>query len=206
MTGDLKRAEEYGAPLGTSGPACCTTTPCATAARGAVRASGLGGERRLRLHISLSSRSRFPTIFERFSQRFGTSIPNPSLAPERARQIELGGSTKLGAVSLEGAAFHACDQCDRFESVLGYACTASTTPGPCAQTVMTQSRNVSRGEFYGIELSAQAPVLKTLSVGANYTWLHRDLVDPGNAAFAPPMCPRTRLSSMPIGQPCRACI
>jgi len=28
-------------------------------------------------------------------------------------------------------------------------------------------------------------VFKTLEVGANYTWLHRDLVDPGNAAFRP---------------------
>jgi len=28
-------------------------------------------------------------------------------------------------------------------------------------------------------------LLKTLSVEANYTWLHRDLVDPGNAAFRP---------------------
>lgn len=184
---DLKRAEEYGAPLGTSGASVLYNYPMRNSSvwSGQGRLDWAASEA-TRLHISLSSRSRFPTIFERFSQRFGTSIPNPSLAPERARQIELGGSTRLGAVGLEGAAFHALvTNAIVSESVLGYACTASTTPGPCAQTVMTQSRNVSRGEFYGIELSAQAPVLKTLSVGANYTWLHRDLVDPGNAAFRP---------------------
>lgn len=60
-------------------------------------------------------------MFERFSQRFGTSIPNPSLAPERARQIEVGGSTKLGTASLEGAAFHALvTNAIVSESVLGY--------------------------------------------------------------------------------------
>lgn len=184
---DLKRAEEYGAPLGTTGASVLYDYPMrnSSAWSGQGRLDWAASET-TRLHASLSSRSRFPTIFERFSQRFGTSIPNPSLAPERARQIEIGGSTRLGAINLEGAAFHALvTNAIVSESVLGYACTASTTPGPCAQTVMTQSRNVARGTFYGIELSAQAALLATLSVGANYTWLHRDLIDPGNAAFRP---------------------
>ncbi len=35
-------------------------------------------------HLSLSRRSRFPTIFERFSTQFGTAASNPGLEPERA--------------------------------------------------------------------------------------------------------------------------
>jgi len=184
---DLKRAEEYGAPLGTSGASVLYNYPMRNT-------SAWSGQGRLdwavnadtRLHVSLSSRARFPTIFERFSQRFGTSIPNPGLKPERARQIEVGGSTRLGAVKLEAAAFHALlTNAIVSESVAGYACTASTTPGPCAQTVMSQSLNVSRGKYYGVELSASAQVLPSLALGGNYTWVHRDLVDPGNAAFRP---------------------
>ena len=92
----------------------------------------------------------------------------------------------MGAVKLEAAAFHALlSNAIVSESVLGYACTASTTPGNCAQSVMTQSLNVARGKYYGVELSASAQVLPSLALGGNYTWVHRDLVDPGNAAFRP---------------------
>src|SRR6185437_2715199 len=42
------------------------------------------------LHFSVSDRTRFPTIFELYSQRFGTAIPNPNLGPERATNYELG--------------------------------------------------------------------------------------------------------------------
>ncbi len=43
----------------------------------------------------ISSRTRFPTIFERFSTRFGTALPNPDLEPERAVNYELGWSVQL---------------------------------------------------------------------------------------------------------------
>ncbi len=46
----------------------------------------------IKLHTSVSSRIRFPTLFERFSSRFGTAIPNPDVEPERATHYEVGGS------------------------------------------------------------------------------------------------------------------
>lgn len=184
---DLKRAEEYGAPLGTSGASVLYNYPMKDSSTWS--AQGLlnwAVNDRTALHLSVQSRARFPTIFERFSQRFGTSIPNPGLQPERARQIELGGATQMGVVHLEAALFHAhITNAIVSESVLGYACTASTTPGPCAQTVMTQSLNVARGNTYGVEGSIAAQLAPTLSVGGNYTWTHRRLSDPGNAAYRP---------------------
>ncbi len=42
------------------------------------------------LHASISSRSRFPTIFERFSTRFGNAVPNPDLDAERGLNYEIG--------------------------------------------------------------------------------------------------------------------
>ena len=50
-------------------------------------------ERQLRAVIS--SRTRFPTIFERFSTRFGTALPNPELEPERAINYEIGWAAQL---------------------------------------------------------------------------------------------------------------
>ena len=71
-----------------------------------------------------------------------------------------------------------------------YPCTASTTPPAvpttgCALTNLSQSRNVGKGEYYGIELSASATLLPGLDAGINYTGIKRDLTDPSNARFRP---------------------
>ena len=56
----------------------------------------------------ISSRTRFPTIFERFSTRFGTAMPNPDLEPERAVNYELGWSAQFSdGLDLSTALFYA---------------------------------------------------------------------------------------------------
>ncbi len=47
----------------------------------------------------------------------------------------------------------------------------------------TQSRNVGKGEYYGLEASVTAAVSSTLSVGGNYSYIHRKFTDPTNAAI-----------------------
>jgi iron complex outermembrane receptor protein len=189
----LIKAEEYGSPLGTP-----TTTPAVlydypmrdTSAWSAQGQLAWTIDADSSLHLSLSSRARFPTIFERFSQRFGTSIPNPYLRPERATHFELGGTHAVrfgpGVLTVDAAAFysHVTDAIVS-EPTIGYSCTASTTPGPCAASVLTQSLNLGHGDFYGVEISLNADLGPHLALGANYTWTHRKLVDPGNAAFRP---------------------
>ncbi|WP_264675558.1 TonB-dependent receptor domain-containing protein [Paracoccus kondratievae] len=51
----------------------------------AIWQPGASGE----YHASLSSRTRFPTLFDRYSTRFGTAVPNPDLESERALNAEL---------------------------------------------------------------------------------------------------------------------
>ncbi|AYO77527.1 TonB-dependent receptor plug domain-containing protein [Sphingobium yanoikuyae] len=190
---NLERAEEYGAPLGTSGtPSVIYNYPRRDAdtwnAQGRFDWQASDA---LSLHASLSSRARFPTIFERFSQRFNTAIPNPDLKAERATNAEIGGSWSQGSIRLEGALFYSWVR-DAIFSVPtpAYPCTASTTPpavptAGCALTNLSQSRNVGKGEYYGIELSASATLLPGLDAGINYTGIKRDLTDPSNARFRP---------------------
>ncbi|CAM5602642.1 Iron complex outermembrane receptor protein OS=Sphingobium scionense OX=1404341 GN=GGQ90_001152 PE=3 SV=1 [Sphingobium scionense] len=190
---NLERAEEYGAPLGTSGtPSIIYNYPRRDAdtwnAQGRFDWQASDA---LSLHASLSSRARFPTIFERFSQRFNTAIPNPDLKAERATNAEIGGSWSQGSIRLEGALFYSWVR-DAIFSVPtpAYPCTASTTPPAvpttgCALTNLSQSRNVGKGEYYGIELSASATLLPGLDAGINYTGIKRDLTDPSNARFRP---------------------
>jgi iron complex outermembrane receptor protein len=184
----LKKAEEYGAPLGTNGASRLYNYPMANSQiwNGQGRLDWTGSDGTL-AHVSISSRGRFPTIFERFSQRFNTSIPNPGLKPERATNYEVGASHSFGPLRAEGALFYSrvTNAIVNFPTFPAYACTASTTPGPCPQVTLTQSRNLGHGDYYGGEISLDARIGSTLSLGANYTYLHRKLKDPSNAAFRP---------------------
>jgi len=192
---DLKLAEEYGAPLGTNS----NTTPKvlfqyprrdADAWNLQGRIDWQAGDA-LNLHASLSSRARFPTIFERFSQRFNTAIPNPDLKAERATNAEIGANWTDGPIRVEGALFYSWVR----RAIFGvptpaYPCTASTlppavpTPG-CALTNLTQSRNVGKGHYYGVELSVSATILPGLDAGFNYTGIKRKLEYDANPAFRP---------------------
>lgn len=120
------------------------------------------------LHAVISSRTRFPTIFERFSTRFGTALPNPDLEPERAINYEIGWSAELSEnLNLSTALFYA-DIEDMIQTVVAIA-------GP---PQITQARNVGDGEFYGVEIGVQARLGELWSVAANYTHLDRTINDP----------------------------
>jgi iron complex outermembrane receptor protein len=118
----------------------------------------------------ISSRTRFPTIFERFSTRFGTAIPNPDLEPEHAVNYELGWSGQLNdGLDLTAALFYA-DVEDLIQ-------TNVVNPGqPPPQ--MTQTQNVGDGEFYGVELGVTTRLTESWRVSANYTHLERVIDDP----------------------------
>ena len=141
-------------------------------------------------HVSISDRTRFPTLFDRFSSRFGGAVSNPDLKPERAINYELGGSRDFGRVRAEGAVFYSTlsDTIVNFPFIY----TTCTLAGVCTPNAVTQSRNLGHGDFYGLELSLNTPVTSTLSVGGNYTFIHRDLKDPTNAAFEPTDTPSSK--------------
>jgi iron complex outermembrane receptor protein len=149
---DLKRAEDYVAPSFVFYP---------------LRNShALNGQGKVswrpnadnELHFSISDRARFPTLFERFSSRFGV-------------------------IHTEGAIF--LSELTNTIVNFPFIFTTCTPAGVCIPNAVTQSRNLGHGEYYGVELSASARLMPTLSVGANYTYTHRQLSDPTNTAFRP---------------------
>jgi iron complex outermembrane receptor protein len=139
-----------------------------------------------RLHASVSSRARFPTLFERFSSRMGTAVPNPDIGPERAINYELGSNTKFASgLAIEAAVF--------FSQVEDALLSVPVVFGTPISATLNQTRNVGNGHYHGAELSIDAPLGGVLSLGGNYSYTARTLHDPTNAAFRPTGVPTQRL-------------
>lgn len=171
---DLKAAEEYGTPPG-GGPAALFSYPL----RNGSAANGQGrlvwhADGRTDVHASVSSRARFPSLFERFSSRFGGATSNPDLKAERATQYEIGADRDFGRLRVEVAGFYS----KLTDVIVAY-------PIVWQGQAVTQSRNVGSGEYYGAELSLTAAATERLKFGGNYSWTHRNLDDPSNAMFRP---------------------
>ncbi len=157
---NLDRAEEYGVPPGATGASRLFSFPLHDAsawnAQGRLEWTGTEGTS---LHASISSRARFPTLFERFSSQFGTAEVNPGLKPERATNFEIGGAHRFGPVAVTGAVFY---------SHLTDALVSVRTPAN-----LNRRENYGTGNYVGGELAIDADLSATLKLGANYSYIHR---------------------------------
>lgn len=132
-----------------------------------------------KLHVSASDRTRFPTIFERFSSRFGGAVSNPWLDPERALNLEVGvADTLIPGVRGEATLFHSRVD-DAIQSV----------PIVYNGTNITQSRNVGDATFKGVELGVAASLTPTLELGGNYAFIDTEIENPND--------PNARLTTTP---------
>jgi iron complex outermembrane recepter protein len=127
-----------------------------------------------KVHASVSSRTRFPTLFDLYSTRFDTRVANPYLKPERATNYEIGWSEVLAKnVQVSSAVFYS-ELKDSIQNVYVAASGGSSVLGINAD-----------GDNYGIEISVDWDVIPGLRVGGNYTYLQRKL-DFASAAAALP--------------------
>ena len=137
------------------------------------------------VYASVSSRTRFPTLFERFSSRFGTAIPNPDITAERALNFEIGGRRRIASgLQVEGAIFYA----DIQDALIQIPVDLGPPFG-----VTNQTRNAGSGANYGFEAAITGQASPTLRLGANYTWLRRDFDVPGDPAYRATGAPEHKL-------------
>ncbi|MDR0635253.1 MAG: TonB-dependent receptor [Azoarcus sp.] len=122
------------------------------------------------VHFAISDRTRFPTIFERFSSRFGSAVSNPWLKPERARNIELGIEDKIGPGVTGSAAIFYNEIDDAIHSVRLVA------PHPGAG--QNQSRNIGRAYYSGVEFGITVTPADNLEIGANYSYVDTKVNNP----------------------------
>lgn len=131
----------------------------------ALYTPGAGSE----YHASLSSRTRFPTLFDRYSTRFGTAIPNPDLKSERALTAEIGYSGDLGPATVRTALFYS-----RVTDMIQSMRVGVNADGGD----LSQSQNVGDGDFKGFEVGAALDLGENLILSGNYTYIYRSITDP----------------------------
>jgi iron complex outermembrane receptor protein len=160
------------------------------------------------LYANVSDRARFPTLFDRFSTRFGATISNPSLKAERAINYEIGaGDTIFDTTRLEGAVFYSdlsnalvnvpIQFCDTTSTVNPKNCTGlNSLPGVLTNT--TQTQNVGDGKYYGFEFSADSKIIDTVQAGVRYTYMNRNIT--AQNPLNPPVTPTFHLTGVPYSQ------
>jgi iron complex outermembrane receptor protein len=124
-----------------------------------------------KVSFSVSKRHRFPTMFDRFSSRFGSAISNPYLKPEYGLNYELTISDQIRpGVRVEAAIFHNKVK-DAINWVQGFI---DPTDGLTKQKAL----NLGEATYKGFELGSSAQVMPNLELGGNYTYMDTKAEDP----------------------------
>lgn len=123
------------------------------------------------VHASIATKSRFPTIKDRYSYKMGQALPNPALKAEEATHYEIGYAAKLGGKwLLEANLFHS--------DITNFIQSATLTT-MCGASACTQSQNVGQSTADGLELGLRGS-LGAWDMDANYTYLNRNNIsNPG---------------------------
>lgn len=112
------------------------------------------------LRFSVARKSRFATIKDRYSYRFGTAEPNPDLKSERANHYEIGYEGKLTRNLA-------------FTGNLFYSRVSDMIQSNQLANGKTQMQNIGKVDISGIELGLNGSIDK-VDFGANYTYLDRN--------------------------------
>ena len=114
----------------------------------------------LEINSTLSYKTRFATMKDRYSYKMGTAIPNPDLKSEGALNAELGVTYKKGKLQLIPELFFSALH-NTIQSV------NNVEPG------ISQMQNTGKSQFYGADLSIGYQILKNLDAALHYTFIQR---------------------------------
>lgn len=126
----------------------------------------LGTDDNGQLRLTVARKSRFATIKDRYSTRFGTVIPSPDLKSERATHYEFGYSGQVAPQWQLDAALFVANIEDSIQKVTVPA--QDNCAAPCGQF-----QNIAKARNQGVELGINGD-LGEWELAANYTFLDRE--------------------------------
>ncbi|WP_286970478.1 TonB-dependent receptor plug domain-containing protein [Flavobacterium sp. UBA4854] len=124
-----------------------------------------------KLGATISQKTRFATIKDRYSYRMGTAIPNPDLKPEKAINYELNYTANLfEKITFQTALFYS----SLSDAILN---VSNVEPGK------SQMQNFGEADYKGIEAQLNYAILENLSLNLNYTYIERKNITNPNIHF-----------------------
>jgi iron complex outermembrane receptor protein len=112
------------------------------------------------LRLTVSRKTRLPSMKDRFSYKFGSAVPNPLLKPERATTYETGYQGAVGSRTTFQASVFYSDITDLIQKY---------PLGPN----LSQQRNIGHASSAGFEADARSRLATGVELSGNYTFLNR---------------------------------
>lgn len=116
------------------------------------------------LQLGAARKVRFATMKNRYSYRYGRSIPNPFLLPESALNFDLNYSGSFRKNLLINASLYYSHLDDVIQQVFGVDPQNSS---------VYQFQNAGKATFYGFDFNSQYAIYKFLSLGLQYNYIQR---------------------------------
>ncbi|OPY90069.1 MAG: Colicin I receptor precursor [Syntrophus sp. PtaU1.Bin208] len=120
-----------------------------------------------KVSFTISQKTRFPSIKDKYSYRLGKAIPNPDLEPEKATNYEAGYQDVLfERVALKTAVFYRHIK----DYILSVTVDDPNNPG----FTTSQNQNIGKVDQLGFEIELSAPITSTLDAGINYSYINNN--------------------------------
>lgn len=117
--------------------------------------------------LSASRKSRFASQKERYSSKFGSQVPNPDLGTESSWVFDVTYSGNISKIFQYEVSFFRNNLEDAIYQV-------STGEKNTDGTDIYQNQNVGKAVFQGYEVSFAVQPMNYITVGANYSYIHRE--------------------------------
>lgn len=112
-----------------------------------------------KVHAAVARKTRYASIKDKYSYRFGTYIPNPGLEPEKANNYEVGmEDTFAKRFKVKSSLF--------FIDIFDYIQAAKVSDS------VAQYKNIGHVQRYGYEFETAAAIMDNLEAGLNYTFMY----------------------------------
>jgi iron complex outermembrane receptor protein len=126
------------------------------------------------LRLTYARKNHFPTMAQRYSTRFGSTLPNPHLGPEKANHFELGYRGYFGG---DESAFGLGLNAAVYYSVMTGKIVNVELPNPHYPSVSVDySRNLDQTSFWGFELAPEFTLKTWLNTGLAFS-LNNYIID-----------------------------
>jgi iron complex outermembrane receptor protein len=115
------------------------------------------------LRLTYARKNHFPTMSQRYSTRFGSTLPNPQLGPEIANHFEFGYKGYFfNALSLNAAAYY---------SIMDGKIVSIGIPDPNSPSKqVSYAVNLDQTAFWGFEFSPELSLWEWLNAGMAFSF------------------------------------